>query len=210
MITDRRRLGPGWEAALVERVAAAACAGIDLIQIRERDLDGRLLATLVERCVQAVRSTRARILVNDRADIALTAGAHGVHLRGDSMPAPRVRRIAPAGFLMGRSVHSAEEAACAWREGGLDYLIFGPVFPTASKPALSPAGADALAQVVAATPLPVLAVGGMSVARLHEVVRAGAAGIAAIGVFAESSVERLPGTILSLAGSWKARPGLRT
>lgn len=96
MITDRRRLGERAEAALIRRVAAAAQAGIHLIQIRERDMaDGELL-TVVERAVEAVRGTRTRILVNDRVDIAMAAGAHGVHLRGDSAPARRVHQGGPA------------------------------------------------------------------------------------------------------------------
>src|SRR5688572_7868800 len=87
MITDRSRLGAGWEDALVARVAAAARDGVDLVQVRERDLDARVLTRVVERCVAAVARTRTRVLVNDRVDVALAAGAHGVHLRGDSMPA---------------------------------------------------------------------------------------------------------------------------
>src|SRR5688572_33485132 len=100
MITDRRRLAGG-EDALVQRVAAAAAAGVNLIQVRERDMAARDVSRLVARCVAAVRGTRTRILVNDRLDIALASGAHGVHLRGDSMPASRARALAPIGFLIG-------------------------------------------------------------------------------------------------------------
>src|SRR5688572_21057384 len=103
MITDRRRFA-GAEDALVQRVAAAAAAGVNLVQVRERDLDARDLTRLVARCVSAVQGTRARILVNDRLDVALAAGAHGVHLRGDSLPASRARALAPIGVLIGRSV----------------------------------------------------------------------------------------------------------
>ena len=120
MITDRRRLGSGAEEALVRRVAAAARAGVHLVQIRERDLDGGPLMRLVARCVDAVRGTRTRVLVNDRLDVALAAGAHGVHLRGDSMPADRARRVAPAGFVIGRSVHAGGEAERVAADGGAD------------------------------------------------------------------------------------------
>src|SRR5262245_37717092 len=139
MITDRHRLAAtDPERLVVERVAAAAASGVDLVQVRERDLDGRALLGLVTRCVGAASGTRTRVLVNDRLDVALAAGAHGVHLRADSMPAPRARTLAPPGFLIGRSVHSVEEAVTAGAGGGLDYLLFGAVFTTVSKPGQTP------------------------------------------------------------------------
>ena len=95
LVTDRRRLSTGEDAAdrLVDLVAAAARAGIDLIQIRERDLDARRLVALVKRCVAAARGTSTKVLVNDRADVADAAGAHGVHLRGDSIAATAIRSL---------------------------------------------------------------------------------------------------------------------
>jgi thiamine-phosphate pyrophosphorylase len=183
MITDRRRFAA--ENALVQRVAAVSAAGVNLVQIRERDMEARDLSRLVARCVTAVRNTRTRILVNDRLDVALTSGAHGVHLRGDSMPASRARALAPIGFLIGRSVHTVAEAVTAHAEGGLDYLLFGAVFATASKPGQPPAGVQALADVVGATPLPVLAVGGISSDTAPQLDGAGCAGFAAIGWFAD-------------------------
>ena len=110
MITDRRRLGGDTEAALLAQVGAAARAGVHLIQIRERDLDAAALTRIVARAVEAVRGTPARILVNDRVDVAIAARAHGVHLRGDSMPASCARTLLPAGSLIGRSVHTRAEA----------------------------------------------------------------------------------------------------
>ena len=184
MITDRRRFAGG-EDALVQRVVAAAAAGVDLIQIRERDMETRDLSRLVGRCVMGVQATRARVLVNDRLDIALACGAHGVHLRGDSMPASRARSLAPIGFLIGRSVHSTAEAVAAHADGGLDYLLFGAVFTTASKPGQAPAGLQALATVVDATPLPVLAVGGASSDTAPQLAGTGCAGFAAIAWFTE-------------------------
>jgi thiamine-phosphate pyrophosphorylase len=187
MITDRRRFGAGWEDALIERVAAAARAGVQLIQVRERDLDGGPLARVVTRCVEVVRGTRARVLVNDRLDVALAAGAHGVHLPATGCAASRVRAVVPRGFLIGRSVHAADEAA----HQDVDYLIFGTVFETASKPGRKAAGTHALAHVAASTTTPVLAVGGVTVRRLEAVARAGAAGFAAIGLFAGASPDGL-------------------
>lgn len=190
MITDRRRLGPGGDELLVRRVGAAARAGVHLIQVRERDLDGGPLMRLVQRCVDAVAGTRARILVNDRIDVALAAGAHGVHLRGDSFAASRARVLAPPGFLIGRSVHAVRDATAAMADDA-DYLMFGTVFATTSKPGQAAAGVEALAGIVEATPLPVLAVGGVTQATAGRVARAGAAGVAAIGLFAGEAEEFL-------------------
>jgi thiamine-phosphate pyrophosphorylase len=160
---------------------------VHLVQIRERDLDGASLARLVSACVAAVRGTRTRILVNDRLDVALAAGAHGVHLRADSFAAPRVRAAAPAPFLIGRSVHSVAAAGAAARDGELDYLIFGTLFESASKPGRAPAGLDELAAVARATHLPVLAVGGVTRERIGDVMAAGASGVAAISMFAPTN-----------------------
>lgn len=162
---------------------AAARAGVHLVQVRERDLDGGPLLRLVVACVDAVRGTRTRVVVNDRLDVALAARAHGVHLRADSFAAPRVRVQAPSPFLVGRSIHSVAEAVEASATGGLDYLVFGTVFETSSKPGITPAGISGLAAVAGATRLPVLAVGGVTARHLPGVMTAGAAGIAAIGMF---------------------------
>lgn len=203
MISDRRRFGDHAADRLVDAVAAAARAGLDLIQIRERDLDARSLIDLVRRCVDAARGTRARILVNDRTDVAIAAGAHGVHLRADSMPACRVRAIAPAGFLIGRSVHDRDETVRASDGGGLDYVMFGTVFATRSKPDVSPAGTGMLAQVAAATPLPVIAIGGITEASTRGLQRTGAAGIAAIGLFADCDPAALPAMIVRVSNAFQ-------
>jgi thiamine-phosphate diphosphorylase len=184
MITDRGRFGADAEHALVERVARAARAGVHLIQVRERDMDGGPLTQLVQRCVEAVRRHLTRIIVNDRLDVALAAGAHGVHLRADSMAASRVRMMVPRGFLVGQSIHTPEEASRAAAEGAADYLIFGAVFPTSSKPEAPAAGVDALARAAAATTIPILAVGGVTSTTVRGLARSGAAGFAAIGLFA--------------------------
>lgn len=181
-VTDRRRFGLSID-ELVARAAAAVRAGVDVIQVRERDLPDRELAAAVRRIVAAADGTTTRVLVNDRADIAIVAGAAGVHLRGDSAPSPRVRAMAPREFLIGRSVHSLTEVEAAASEGS-DYLLFGTVFPSAGKPDGHPvAGLDALRQVCARSTLPVIAIGGMTEARAAEVRDAGAAGFAAVGLF---------------------------
>jgi thiamine-phosphate pyrophosphorylase len=185
------RDGESWADDIIQRVEASARTGITLIQIRERRLEGGALFQLVARAVGAVRGTPTRIVVNDRLDVALGAGAHGVHLRAGSMDARRVRDVAPAGFIVGRSVHDAAAAATATSGGGLDYLVFGTVFPSVSKAGREPAGVQTLRHVVAATPLPVLAVGGMGPDVAGYVAAAGAAGIAAISLFADARLDAL-------------------
>lgn len=194
LVTDRRRLGAGRpprEAleALPLQVAAAAAAGIDLVQVRERDLPDGALCALVRRCVEAAAGTPTRVLVNDRLDVALAAGAAGVHLRADGMPVERVRAAAPPGFLIGRSVHSPGEAAAA---AAADYLVFGTVFPSEGKPAdQRVAGLEALAAATARCAVPVLAIGGIDAGRAPLVAAAGAAGVAAIGWFLDTDAARL-------------------
>ena len=182
-VTDRRRLGLSVE-ALVDRAARAARDGVDVIQVRERDLPDGELVRLVRRVVAAVAGTATRVLVNDRTDVAIASRAHGVHLRGDSVPASRVRAIAPQGFTIGRSVHSAEEIDAAIAAGGSDYLLFGTVFASAGKPSGHPvAGLGALADACRRSPLPVIAIGGIDAARLDDIARTGAAGFAGVGMF---------------------------
>ena len=174
-------------AALLERLESAASAGATIVQIRERQFDDRELVRFTEQVADAVRPHRVLVAVNERVDIALAAGAGGVHLKSNSPPVSDVRRIVPAEFVVGRSVHSVEEAVAAERSGGCDYLFFGTVFPSTSKPADHVvAGVEALERVCHAVALPVIAIGGISRERAPLVVRAGAAGIAAISLFADS------------------------
>jgi len=177
LVTDRRRQ------PVVDQVRAAAEAGVDVCQIRERDLGARALAALVGESLAAVRGTRTRIVVNDRLDVALSCGADGVHLRADSIPAAQARTLAPEGFLIGRSVHGLDEARLA--AAHVDYLIAGTAFSTASKPDqrewLGEAGLRAISEAVA---VPVWAIGGVTPDTLAVVQASGASGIAAIGLFA--------------------------
>jgi thiamine-phosphate pyrophosphorylase len=201
LVSDRKRTGGR---PLLDLISEAAAAGVDLIQIRERDMDDRDLIALVRGAIASVRGTDARILVNDRVDIAIASGAAGVHLRADSMAAPRVRALAGGAFIVGRSVHGEREAEAAERAGGCDYLIFGAVFPSASKPPdHQSAGLDALGAVCGRVRLPVLAIGGITAARAPAVAAAGAAGIAAIGLFAEDG--HLPATVIALHRAFDTR-----
>ena len=182
-VTDRRRFGLGVD-DLIERAARAAAAGVDVVQIREHDLCDAELARLVRRTIRAVSPRGTRVLVNDRVDIALAAGAAGVHLPSDSVIASRVRAVAPQGFVIGRSVHSPDEIDRAVADGGCDYLIFGTVFPSRGKPDGHPVcGLEGLRDACVRSPLPVIAIGGMSAARAADVEATGAAGLAAVGMF---------------------------
>jgi thiamine-phosphate pyrophosphorylase len=204
MITDRRRLGPRAEEAVVRRVGVAARAGIHLVQIRERDMADGALVALVERAVAAVRGTRARVLVNDRVDIALAAGAHGVHLRSDSVPAARVRAVTPPAFLIGRSVHSREEVAALAAEGAVDYVLFGTVFQTTSKPGEAASGLAGFVKAAeAAGGLPMLAVGGMTSENVRRLAGTGCAGFAAIGQFSDGPEEHLAATVIAALTAWE-------
>jgi thiamine-phosphate pyrophosphorylase len=185
LVTDRQRLGAGSRAIddLVGLVKQAGIAGVNLVQIRETDLPGRELLALAERVVAALAGTSARALVNDRVDVALAAGAAGVHLKADSVEAGAVRRITPADFIIGRSVHSPDEAVDA-EHSGVDYVVLGTVFETTSKPrGARLAGLRALEDAAGRCRVPVLGIGGMTLRRLPAVAETGAAGIAAIGLF---------------------------
>ncbi len=145
MVTDRRRsaagsagdpsAGASW-AALPALAATAARAGVDVVQVRERGLEDRALLALAGAVRLAIAGTRARLVVNERIDVALAAGADGVHLPGSAVTCEKARTIVADGFLVGRSVHSAAEAIAAEASGGCDYLVFGTVFESrASRPA---------------------------------------------------------------------------
>ncbi len=164
-VTDRRRYNLSID-DLVDRTGRAAKAGVDVVQVRERDLADAPLAALVRRIVEATAGSGVRVLVNDRVDVAIAAGAAGVHLRGDS------------------SVHSLADVDAAVADGGCDYLLFGTVFQSSGKPDGHPvAGLDALAAACRRSPLPVIAIGGITRARARDVAAAGAAGFAAVGMF---------------------------
>jgi thiamine-phosphate diphosphorylase len=204
LVTDRRRLaghgatGAAMRGCLRQQIDQAIQAGIDVVQIRERDLEAGELAAVVHEAVDQARGTATRIVVNDRADVAIACGAAGVHLRSDSMAAPALRRLAPekGGLLIGRSVHSVSEAIAAAPD--VDYLIAGTVWATGSKPADHPLlGVAGLAAIAAAVHVPVLAIGGVTAERAAEVRDAGAAGVAGIALFFDASRDGCRATSLS-------------
>jgi thiamine-phosphate pyrophosphorylase len=190
LVTDRRRLaarlgvpadGPAAGDAIVSLAAAAADAGVDLVQLREPDLSGADLRTLAARLVAVVHPRGGRVVVNDRLDVALASGAAGVHLPEQSLPPERVGQVVPPGTVVGQSLH--DQAAVAGARA-LSYVIFGTVFETPSKPAGHPlTGESGLAAAAAAATVPVLAIGGVTAANAGRVAAAGAAGVAAVEMF---------------------------
>jgi thiamine-phosphate diphosphorylase len=190
-VTERRSLlpEPGATAvqALAKQAARAARAGVDWIQIREKDLGSRALFDLTSEIVNV--SAPARVLVNDRLDVALCAGAAGVHLGGESVPVGAAtawcREHAPAGFSVGKSCHSIEEAQAAEAEGA-GYVFFGPIFATPSKLAYGPPqGTGRLRELCERLHILVIAIGGITQENAGECIASGAAGVAAIRWFQE-------------------------
>ncbi len=196
-VTDSRALTASAagdrESALLDCIRRATAAGIDWIQIREKNCDTRQLLRLANAAVAASRSSgnATRILLNDRLDVALAAGAAGVHLGENSLPASGVaksaRSFASLDFLVGVSCHSAEAAQQAARDGA-GYLFFGPIFATPSKAAFgAPQGLARLREVCRAVNVPVLAIGGITARNAAACREAGAAGVAAIRLFQEAA-----------------------
>jgi thiamine-phosphate diphosphorylase len=185
LVTDRRRLAarvgqPEADASslLVLQIEGAIRGGIDIVQIREHDLDARALARLVREALRLAAGTTTRVIVNDRIDVALAAEAHGVHLREVSVSTRLVRDRWPS-LTIGRSVHSRDVMR---REMGVDYWIAGTVFSTVAKPSADHLGLEGLKGVVdEAAGVPVLAIGGITETTLPLILRAGAGGAAAIG-----------------------------
>ncbi len=174
LISDRDAAGS--TEALLEAIARAE---VDYVQIREKDLSTRNLMALIRR----VRTRGARLLVNDRVDVALACGADGVHLRGHSISPALVRTLVPPGFRIAVSCHSAEEVRTAAAEGA-DFAVLGPIFPTPSKAGYGePLGLRPLHEAAHSVAIPVLALGGVNDANASACLRAGAAGIAGIRLF---------------------------
>lgn len=171
-ITDDLRDGRD---GLVARIVAAVRGGATMVQVRLKHATGRELVEVTRAMVGAVT---VPVLVNDRADVALAAGAAGVHVGVEDLPVAALRAIVPPGFIVGASLGAESELAHA---RGADYVGIGPVFPTLSKgdagDAIGPAG---LARLVALSRLPAVAIGGMTAANAGEAVAAGAAGVAVI------------------------------
>ncbi len=171
---------------VLQLIQTAVAAGIDLVQIREKNLSASMLYQLSVSVSQITRGSATRLLINDRSDIAAAACAYGVHLTTHSLPANVIRRTFGDEFLIGVSTHSAQEAGVAHRQGA-DFVVFGPVFETASKSEYgAPQGVANLERVCAElSPFPVLALGGLTINNVSACIQAGAQGIAGIRMFGD-------------------------
>jgi thiamine-phosphate pyrophosphorylase len=166
---------------ILRLVEAAVAAKIDLIQIREKRLSAKVLYQLSTIAATITSGSSSKLLVNDRADIAMAAGADGVHLTSSSLPPNIVRLTFGAEFLIGVSTHSLGEATAA-SGSGADFVVFGPVFDTSSKREYGePLGLGKLREVTSKlAPFPIFALGGVTIVNAASCIQAGAAGIAAI------------------------------
>jgi thiamine-phosphate pyrophosphorylase len=190
LITNRKRAVLPLE-ALVEQ----ACeAGVRLVQVREKDLDGKPLFHLAQSLRAVTSRHSAKLLVNSRLDIALAIDADGLHLPEHALPVQTVKRF--FSNLVGRSVHSVEGAKEA-EESGADYLLFGHVFETASKEN-EPRGLNALQAVCKAVSIPVYAVGGVTPERVRACLECGAFGVAVMNsIMSASAVKCVVGDYLN-------------
>jgi thiamine-phosphate pyrophosphorylase len=197
-ITAREQLVPpcgidenALEAALRQKVRSAFAAGLDYVQVREKDLPGGRLEGLVGDLAALPEKTAShllvpvRLLVNERLDLAMACGADGVHLPADSLPPGAVRSRAGADWIVGVSCHAQEDVEQA-AQSGATYVLLGPVFETPSKPAGRPLGIPRLRETCRRSPVPVFALGGVTRENAASCVRAGAAGIAGIRLFQQA------------------------
>ena len=198
LITPGRTVSGGAFDDTLALVRLAAALGVTLVQLREKNLTARELYGLASRPAPLTRGPPTRVLVHDRADVARASGCDGVHLTTVSLGAATVRRAFGEDFLVGVSAHSLEEARAA-RDGGADFATFGPVFDTPSKRAYGPpVGLEALCDAARSLPgFPLVALGGVSERNVEAVLRAGAAGVAAIRMFED---EQRLGRALRLIG----------
>jgi thiamine-phosphate pyrophosphorylase len=212
-VTDRTQLGEDESSRrtkLLEKIAEAAQAGIDYIQLREKDLSARELERLArEARARISRDSQTRLLINSRIDVALAAGADGVHLRSDDINAAEARAVfaksqkpSSASCMIGVSCHSAEEVALAEAHGA-EFAVFGPVFEKsgAAKNRLDELRRACERPVAAAKRMPVLALGGISAANAAECLHAGAGGIAGIRIFQQHDIASVTKALRVLAPS---------
>ena len=199
-ITDRRQfLGDGQEQEqrLLAKIAECAAAGVEYIQLREKDLGTRALEELALKSMAALAGSRTQLLINSRTDVALACGAHGVHLPANDLSASEVRSVfARAGSsdpLIGVSTHSLSEVASAEAHGA-SLAVFGPVFEKSGSVNLE--GLEQLRRIchraeAAQPPMPVWALGGITLENAQQCVAPGAAGIAAIRLFQQNDVHAI-------------------
>jgi thiamine-phosphate pyrophosphorylase len=175
LVTDRH---VGDERTLVSRVAQAVAGGVDMLQLREKDLPGGRLLELAEALKKAIGDS-ALLVVNERVDVAAAVAADGVQLGEEALPVAVARDILGPEALIGRSVHSLEGAVRAAQQGA-DFLVVGTIYATRSHPGEEPAGPDLIRRIAAACSVPLIGIGGINASNMSEVMQAGASGAAVI------------------------------
>ena len=170
----------------VTSIALALDGGVDWVQLRDKSASASALLAMARQLRGVVRQHGARLAVNDRLDVALAARGDGVHLAAQSLPVSDAVALADGRLLVGRSVHSLEEAVQA-AQAGADYVTFGHVFPTTTHPGVPPRGLSELEQIVNAVEVPVLAIGGITAQNIDEVLATGCAGVAVISAILSAS-----------------------
>ena len=191
---------------LIRAAALALDGGADWVQLRNKSGSAASLFDEATELLRVAHQHGAHLAINDRLDVALAVGADGVHLAGQSLPVGAAVHLAAGRILVGRSVHGLAEATAA-AAAGVDYLTFGHVFPTTSHPGLPPHGLAELATIVEAVEVPVLAIGGITVANLDDVLRTGCAGIAVISaILSDPDPSRAAGRLRSALDTSKHAP----
>ena len=177
-----------------------------MIQVREKDLGTRELLRFVEAVHRLAQPFRVPCFINDRVDLVLATKAAGVHLRADSMPTKEARKCLGNGYLIGKSVHSAEEARQSEQDGA-DFVVLGPVYETPSKQQYGPPlGIDVIREAVRHCAIPVYAIGGLTPARVEHVMAAGAVGVAVISsIFQAASPREAVATYAAQLRKWRPR-----
>ena len=177
-----------------------------MVQIRERDLGSRELLRFVEAVHRLAHPFRVAWFINDRVDLVLATQAAGVHLRSDSMPTKEARKCLGAGYLIGKSVHSAEEALQSEKEGA-DFVVLGPVYETPSKRQYGPPlGVPVIREASRHCTIPVYAIGGMTPSRVENVMASGAAGVAVVSsIFQAASPREAVTTYSTQLRKWRPR-----
>jgi thiamine-phosphate pyrophosphorylase len=203
LVTDRNLAGSG---DLAHRVSLAVEGGVDMVQLREKDLPRSQLLKLATELWNAI-GTRAFLIVNGQPDVTAEVGAQGVQLGEESMTVEAARKLLPPGALIGRSVHTVKAAVDAASEGA-DFLVVGTMFATASHPGVPPGGPVLMRAVAHDCRVPLIGIGGITRDNLSEVVAAGASGVAVIRSILAAPDPRAAAQELkqSLADAWRSRP----
>ena len=196
-ITDRRALPAG--VTLAQAVEAALVGGVTCLQLREKEASAGEILTLARTLLPLCRARRVPLLINDRVDIALAAGADGVHLGQEDLPLPEARALLGPDRILGATAHTVEEALRAQAEGA-DYLGVGAMFPTGTKTDTIPTSADTLKAICAAVSIPVVAIGGVTAQNLPTLAGTGIAGAAVVSaIFSQSDLTAAARTLRTTA-----------